>query len=188
MGCGGHCVVCYRIYGALVLCHEGRTGSSVTPYNPLDKSIGGGAGGKPTPRCRLCPFLASQRVPHTGMCLTTHSAHSGQPHGSHSHIQGQWIGGWSPTRGCAEDPSLLHPRMLTQLGPPGASPRAAGQSLVTSQHPRGWVTCQPPAALPSQGQGQGEAGVGAGSDSAQGQLLILALGAGERSPRASCIG
>lgn len=29
----------------------------------------------------------------TGMCLTSCLIHSGQPHGSHSHIRAQWISG-----------------------------------------------------------------------------------------------
>lgn len=37
MGCAcvGHCIVCYRIYRALVLCREGHAGSSVTPIQPF---------------------------------------------------------------------------------------------------------------------------------------------------------
>lgn len=35
MGCVGCCIVCYRVYGALVVCHEGHAGSLVTPIQPF---------------------------------------------------------------------------------------------------------------------------------------------------------
>lgn len=159
---------------------RGMQAAQSPPYSPLDKSMGGGGGErqgkKPTLRCRLCPFLASQRVPHAGISLTP-CRQSGHPHWSHNHVQGQWIGG-SPTRGCTEGPSPPRPRMLKQPGLPGASPSTSGHSLSPASIPVAGSPASPQPHLPGGEHGQGEAGAGAGSDSAQGQLLILALGPG----------
>lgn len=155
LGYVGCCGLLWVVWGT-VWCATGTVGhwycvlrgmqsAQSPPHNPVDKSIVGvlGAEEKPTPRCRLCPLLASQCVPHTGVCLTLCLAHLGQPHGSHSHIWGQWTK-WVTHEGPCQGPIPAAPQDDDAAWPLWGISQCLRAVLVTSQHPGGWVTCQPP--------------------------------------------
>lgn len=127
VGCVGHCIVCYRICGARVVCHEEHANSSVISIQHFGQKHWKANGAGEKPRCRLCPCLVSQHVMLTGMCLTSCLVHSRQPHGSHSHIRAQCISGVTH-----EEPSPTAFQNADAACPPWA---ISGQSLSPASIP-----------------------------------------------------